>query len=126
MRGLGWIATTVLLASFSVAQNPAYQRGTILAIQSKSAHNAVHKATDAPPPADEATYDITVQVGDMVYVGRYQHASDYVPGNWVAGQPVDMRVGKNKHRIYLKDVSGKEVALPIVTRRPAKGAPAGK
>jgi hypothetical protein len=37
---------------------------------------------------------------------------------------VDARVGPHKHRIYLKDVSGKEIALPIVTRRAA--APAGK
>jgi hypothetical protein len=62
----------------------------------------------------QSTYDLTVQIADMVYVGRYQHASEYLPSNWVAGQSVDARVGKHKHRIYLKDVQGKEVALVIV------------
>jgi hypothetical protein len=60
----------------------------------------------------------------MVYVGRYQNATDYVPSNWVAGQPVEMRVGTHKHRIYLKNMSGKEVALLIESKEPAKSAPA--
>lgn len=86
------------------------------------------RLTCPPLPArpTEAAYDIRVQIGDMVYVGRYQRASDYVPSNWVVGQPVEARVGKHKHRVYLKDVAGKEVALPIVTRKPAKGAATDK
>jgi len=126
MRFLGWTATTVLLVTLSAAQTPTYQQGTILEIQSRDGQGVVHKATDAPPPSGQASYDIKVQIGDMIYVGRYKHASDYVPGNWEVGKPVEARVGPHKHRIYLKDVSGKEVALPIVTRQPAKGAEMGK
>ncbi len=122
----GLIATIVLIAAFSAAQTAPNQRGTILGIQPTGTQSAVHKATDAPPPDNEAAYDVTVQIGDMVYVARYKHASDYVPSNWVVGQPVDARVGKHKHRVYLKDMAGKEVALPIVTRKPANGAAADK
>jgi hypothetical protein len=137
MRFLAWIVAILLCLSFSAAQtstpqtsapqtsNPqTYQKGTILAIQPQTANSTVHKATDAHTPEDESVYDVTVQIGDVVYVGRYQHASDFEPGNWEVGKEVDARVGPKKHRIYLKDVSGKEIALPIVTRRPAK--PAGK
>jgi hypothetical protein len=120
----GLVATIVLVASLSAATT--YQRGKILDIQAKGSPSAVHKATDAPPPPTAATYDIKVQIGDMVYVGRYQHASDYVPSNWVVGQAVDARVGKHKHRIYLRNVSGTEVALPIVTRQPAGSGTADK
>lgn len=56
----------------------------------------------------QSTYDRTAQIGDVVYVGRYQHASEYPPSNWVVGQSVDARVGKHKHRIYFNDVQGKE------------------
>jgi len=121
----GLLATIFLAVVFSTAQTTT-QRGTILAMQPTGSQSTVHKATDAPPPTNEAAYDITVQIGDMVYVGRYKHASDYVPGNWVVGQPVDARVGKHKHRVYLKDMAGKEVALPIVTRKPANGPAADK
>jgi hypothetical protein len=104
----GFVATIVLLASFSAAQATTYQRGKILDIQAKGSPSAVHKATDAPAPPTAATYDIKVQIGDMVYVGRYRHASDFVPSNWIVGQSVDARVGKHKHRTYLKNVSGTE------------------
>ena len=130
MRSLAWIAAVLLCAGFSAAQAASSQAGSpkaeILAIEPHGGAGPVHKATDAPPPQGESSYDVTVQIGDMVYVGRYQHASDFVPGNWQAGKPVEARVGPHKHRIYLKDVSGKEIALPIMTRRPAKDTAAEK
>ncbi len=99
-----------------------YQAATILKIQPKDSSSRVHKTTDAPPPSSEAAYDITVKIGDKEYVGRYRHASDYVPSNWEVGKTVDGRVGKHRHRIYLKDLAGKEVAMPIVQRAPAKAS----
>jgi len=122
----GFLGSIVLLVSLSAAQTTTYQPAKILDIQAKGSPGAVHKATDAPAPPTAAAYDIKVQIGDIVYVGRYQHASDYVPSNWIVGQSVDARVGKHKHRIYLKNVSGTEVALPIVTRQPARSRPADK
>ena len=120
IMGIAVLAGAALL---SRAQVPAIPAATILGIQAKNKSSAVHKATDAPPPATtEGDYEITVQIGDMVYVGHYQHASDFVPSNWQVGKRVEARVGPHKHRIYLKDLEGKEVALPIVTRRPAKDA----
>jgi hypothetical protein len=113
------LSILLLLATLVAAETLTYQKGSILDIQPKASASAVHKATDAPPPSMQSTYDLTVQIGDMIYVGRYQHASDYVPGNWKVGEPVDARVGQHKHRIYLKDVQGKEVALVIVSRRRA-------
>lgn len=37
----------------------------------------------------QSTYDLTVQIGDMVYVGCYRQASAYLPSNWIVGQSVD-------------------------------------
>jgi len=113
-----------LLTVFAVTQAETYQSATILKIEPENPQSIVHKATDASPPPNQITYDVTVQVQNMVYTGRYVSASDYIPSNWEVGKPVEMRVGHHKHRIYLKDVAGKEVALRIIARRPAEGAPA--
>ena len=110
---------TILLLAPVSAQTFAYQSATILSIQPKEGSSRVHKTTDAPPPSSEADYDIKVKIGDKDYVGRYRHSSDYVPSNWEVGKTVEGRVGKHKHRIYLKDLAGKEVAMPIVQRGPA-------
>ena len=126
MRFIGLIASTLLLVSFAAAETPTYQQATILDIQQNDAQGVVHKPTDAAPPTEQARYDVKVQIGDMIYVCRYKNATDYVPSNWVAGKTVEGRVGPHKHRVYLKDVSGKEVALPIVTRQPAKNDATGK
>ena len=126
MRFLGLIASTLLLISFAAAETPTYQQATILDIQRNDAQGNVHKQTDAAPPTEQARYDVKVQIGDTIYVCRYKRASDYVPSNWEAGKTVEGRVGPHKHRVYLKDVSGKEVALAIVTRQPAKSDAMGK
>jgi hypothetical protein len=132
MRFLAAIATTLLLISLSAAQTktetPAvtYQPATILEIQEQDAQGVVHKATDAAPPTEQARYAVKVQIGDTIYVGRYKRATDYIPSNWQVGKTVEGRVGPHKHRIYLKDVSGKEVALPIITKEPAKSDQSGK
>ena len=126
MRFLSLIASTLLLVSFAAAETPTYQQATILDIQRNDAQGNVHKQTDAAPPAEQARYDVKVQIGDMIYVCRYKRATDYVPSNWEAGKTVEGRVGTHQHRVYLKDVSGKEVALPIVNRQPAKSGAMGK
>jgi len=109
----------VWLVGVGWSKTPAYQRAEILAIQPRSNSSAVHKLTDAPPPSSEADYDITVKIGDKDYVGRYRHASDYVPSNWEVGKTVEGRVGQHKHRVYLKDLSGHDVAMPIIRRQAA-------
>ena len=124
LETLPLVAAVILVGSLAGAET--YLQGTVLKIEPHVTQSTVHKATDAAPPPTAATYEITIQLGDMVYVGRYQRASDYLPSNWVVGQPVQMRVGKHKHRIYLKDVSGKEVALVILTRHPVENTPPQK
>ena len=126
MRFLSLIASTLLLASFAAAETPTYQPATILDVKKNDAQGVVNKQTDAGPPTDQARYDVKVQIGDAIYVCRYKRAIDYVPSNWAVGKMVEGRVGSHKHRVYLKDVSGKEVALPIVTRQPAKSDAMGK
>ena len=122
MRLLNSVAAVSLLALASLAHGeaPKYENAEILAIQPRTGSSGVHKQTDAPPPSSEADYDVTVKIGDKDYVGRYRHASDYVPSNWEVGKTVPGRVGRHRHRIYLKDMAGKEVAMPIVSRQPAK------
>jgi len=117
---LSTLAVFVLLGSLAAAQAATYEKGSILDIQPRPNTSPVPQSTDAPPPPMQATYDLTVQIADMVYVSRYEHESDYLPSNWVVGQSVDARVGKHKHRIYVKDVQGHEVPLVIVTRHPVK------
>jgi hypothetical protein len=68
---LSTFALLVLAGSFAAAQAVTYEKASILEISPKPASSAVHTATDAPRFPMQSTYDLTVQIGDMVYVGRY-------------------------------------------------------
>jgi len=112
-----WILFTglVALATAGTAQQKemAYHSGTILSIQ-KSEATGTSYSTDSPSSPPVFTYDLSVRVGDTVLVGRYQSATDYVPGTWAAGSFAQVRT--DKHRMYLKGPSSEEFVLSVLAR----------
>lgn len=61
--------------------------------------------------------DLAVQLGDVIYVGQCEekrHFSSCRPGNWIVGDPIDVRIDKDS--MYLKKADGGEVKTKIVKR----------
>lgn len=60
-------------------------------------------------------YDISVKVGDMTYVGRYEPTWSFSKRpNWVIGDPIEVRIDKD--RMYIKKPDGKKLKTKVVKR----------
>jgi hypothetical protein len=60
---------------------------------------------------------ISVRLGDLLVVGECigkRHWSSCKPGEWVIGDPIEVRVDEDK--MYLKKPNGKELKTKIVKR----------
>lgn len=120
MWGSKFIAPVLALVVVTVAQPQSkhLQQGRIVSIEQPQASGVLYrKATDAPSRSSVFTHDISVQVDNTVLVGRYESAIDYLPGNWVVGNVVE--VSSDKHRMYLRGPSSENHELSIVARHPA-------
>ncbi len=136
-RFLTWIAVFFCLASIAppvAAKNkepPAYQQGKLLDIQEKKDKTTTYtttkqkdgKTVTTPTTTEEKHYFITVQSGDLVYVGEYTPMFFGKPGDWIIGDPIDVRFGGNK--MILRKPNGKELKTKIQKRiRAAEYQPA--
>jgi hypothetical protein len=123
MRMWGLLTWLVILVAAASAQpkTKTYQTGTILSVQKQEVNGVSNGNTaDAPLRSSAFTYDVSVQVGDTVVVGRYQSAMDYLPSTWNRGNSVGVRI--DKHRMYLKGLSAENVELSLVSRRSLRKA----
>ncbi len=105
-----------LLSSFGIADEAKiYQSGTIVSVERQEPENPyIGEAADAPLRSDVWAYRVSVQIGRMVYVGHYEVATNYVPGTWTRGHPVEVRI--EKKQMYLRTPGGEEVKMQIVGR----------
>lgn len=117
MRMRGLLTRLLVLVAAASAQPKAktYQTGIVLSVQKQEANGVSYGTNDVPLRNAVFTYDVSVQVGDTVVVGRYQSAIDYLPGTWTEGNSVEVRI--DKHRLYLKGPSVGDSELRIVSRR---------
>lgn len=94
-----------------------YQDGTIIAVE-KQDGPASTGGTDAPTASSADEYNISIQVGDTVYVCRYKSHSDQ-DLSWTKGKAVQVRTGGSA--IYVKKANGKEAKGSILktTKAPA-------
>jgi hypothetical protein len=86
-----------------------YQVGTIIEVK---AHQAA--GTGA---ADVASYDVSVKVGDTIYVVLYTPAMGEQTVKYAAGRDLLVLVGKNT--ITYNDILGRSFVLPIESHKPA-------
>ncbi|MFO1519625.1 MAG: hypothetical protein U1F57_08210 [bacterium] len=101
---------------------PAYEQGKLLDIREekeKTTSYVTHKEGDrsvtTPQTNEQKHYFITVQSGDLVYVGEYTPIFFGKPGDWIVGDPIDVRFeGDNK--MILKKPNGKELKTKIKKR----------
>jgi hypothetical protein len=101
----------ILLTVFPVfgQSTSKYQVGTITEVK-------VHQ-TAGSGASDAASYDVSVKVGDTVYVVLYTPAPGEDTVKYAAGRDLLVLVGKN--RITYNDILGRSYDVPIESQKPA-------
>jgi hypothetical protein len=86
-----------------------YQVGTITEVK---AHQAAGSGA-----SDVASYDVSVKVGDTIYVVLYTPPRGEIMVKYAAGRDLLVFVGKNK--ITYNDILGQSYDVPIESQQPA-------
>ncbi|MDL1873041.1 hypothetical protein FBR05_12715 [Deltaproteobacteria bacterium PRO3] len=130
LLSLSFIAVLVLFGVFGQTQEAwakdkapkEYQQGKLLDIQEKKDKTTTYTTTKqkdgttvtTPTTTEQKHYFITVQVGDLVYVSEYTPMFFGKPGDWIVGDPIDVRFDGNK--MILRKPNGKELKAGIRKR----------
>ena len=102
------VGVTALVQS----QDAGYQAGKIMNVERLQSTGGGGGGTDATLKPETATYKISVQVNDTVYVVRYQAQGDQ-DLSWIQGKDVQVKVTGKK--MYVKRVSGKDAKGSILS-----------
>ena len=86
-----------------------YQVGTIIDVKT---HQAVGKAS-----SDVASYDVSLRVGDTIYLVLYTPPLGMSTVKYSAGRDLLVLVGKKT--VTYNDLLGRSFEVPIVSQRPA-------
>jgi len=110
MRKLIGVIALCLLTFPALCQSKLkYQVATITEVKSHQG------AADGAP--DATSYDVSVKVGDTIYVVLYTTPLDELAPKYAAGREMLVLVGKNA--ITYNDMLGRSLQVPIESRRPA-------
>ena len=71
-----------------------------------------------------ASYDVSVKVGETIYVVLYTQPSGEIPAKYARGHELLVLVGKNT--ITYNDMLGRSLQVPIESQRPAAEAKQSK
>jgi membrane-bound inhibitor of C-type lysozyme len=109
MRRLAGVFALCLLTLPAICQStPKYQVATILEV---TLHQDESRASETP------SYDVSVQVGDVVYVVRYTPHLGESGAKYASGRDILVQVGKTT--ITYNDIMGRSYEVPIQSQRPA-------
>ncbi|MGA9641649.1 MAG: hypothetical protein WBQ72_09655 [Terriglobales bacterium] len=67
--------------------------------------------------SDPTSYDVSVKVGDTIYVVLYTQPLGEIPAKYETGHELLVLVGKNT--ITYNDMLGRSLQVPIESQRPA-------
>ena len=110
MRRLIGVICLCLLALSALGQSTSkYQVATILEV-------APHQ-TAGSGASDVVSYDVSVQVGDTIYVVLYTPPLGEIAPKYFAGRSLLVLVGKNT--ITYNDILGKSFEVPIQSQKAA-------
>ena len=109
MRKLIGAVTLCLLTLPALCQSTSkYQVAIITEVK---AHQAA-----GDPASDSATYDVSVKVGNTIYVVLYTQPLGEIPVKYETGHELLVLVEKNT--ITYNDILGRSLRVPIVSQRP--------
>lgn len=97
-----------------------FQRAVVVSAQ-KYEPDSVHynKRMDAPSPATEYDYDISIRFNCSIYVGRYLSAINYLPDAFAADQAIEVSLGK--HAMLVRVPGNGDIKMGIVRRYAVSG-----
>ena len=117
MQRLIVIVTLCLLALSAVGQSTSkYQVAMITEVKPRQA--AGNGASDP------TSYDVSVKVGDTIYVVLYTQPLGEIPAKYETGRELLVLVGKNT--ITYNDMLGRSLQVPIESQKPAAEPKASK
>jgi hypothetical protein len=106
------LACVVGLPVLAQSQDAAYQSGKIINVERQPGTGGGGGGTDATLKPETATYKISVQVNDTVYIVRYQAQGDQ-DLSWIQGKDVQVRIAGKK--MYVKRATGREAKGSILS-----------
>lgn len=110
MRKLIAVIALCLLTFPALCQSTSkYQVGTITEVKPHQA--AAHGSSDG------ATYDVSVKVGDTIYLVLYTQALGEITPEYAAGRELLVLVGKNT--ITYNNILGRSFDVPIESQKSA-------
>lgn len=117
LRRLGvFCIVLTTLPAFSQSASK-WQVGTITAVK-------IHQSAEKVGAADATSYDVSVKVGDTIYVVLYTPPLREETVKYAAGRDLLVFVGKSA--IRYNDLLGQSYELPIESQRPASNLAASK
>lgn len=117
MRKLVIVVALCFVTLSALCQSTSkYQIATILEV--KPHQSAGDGSSDAP------SYDVSVKVGNAIYVVLYTTPLGEVPPKYAAGREMLVLVGKDT--ITYNDMLGRSLQVPIQSQRPATVPKEGK
>jgi len=109
MRKLIAVAALCLLTFSAVGESTSkYQLAMITEVKPREA---------ASSASDPVRYDVSVKVGDTIYVVLYTQPLGDIPAKYEVGRELLVLVGKDT--ITYNDVLGRSLQVPIESQRPA-------
>jgi hypothetical protein len=102
----------ICCTAFPVFSQPAskWQVGTITEVR-------IHQTAEKVGASDATTYDVSVKVGDTIYVVLYTPRLREETVKYAAGRDLLVRVGKST--IQYNDLLGQSYEAPIESQKPA-------
>jgi hypothetical protein len=123
------ICSILVMVSFLAAAGKQFTTGTIVDVREKTTTRVLYYQVDTPITRDDPYYELSVQIKDTVYFGRYtpMHSGDALPEDWHAGSAVQARI--DGRHLVLKRPSGTEMSFtftkhPVVRPAPSASADA--
>ena len=116
LRLVGLVCTVLAVFPAFGQSASKYQVGTITEVK-------VHQ-TAGSGASDAASYDVSVKVGDTIYVVLYAPPLGEQTVKYAAGRDLLVLVGKNT--ITYNDILGRSFAVPIESQKPAAKADQSK
>jgi len=109
---LAFVVPSLLCTVLAQAQaSNEYQPAKIIAVEQVSSPDNITSGTDAPVTPNVSRFNLSVELGEQVYLCRVKTASDF-DLNWANGREVQART-KDKV-MYVKRANGKVLKLSIV------------
>ena len=110
MRKLIGVIALCLLTFPALCQSTSkYQIGFITEVKPRQA--------TGDGASDPTSYDVSVKVGDTIYVVLYTQPLGEIPAKYATGHELLVLVGKNT--ITYNDMLGQSLQVPIESQRPA-------